>query len=92
MGHSGKSARRCVETFDYRKVIICFLCDEPILSSDEKFHLAIDRPSRLNLIVHRKCYKQLSSDEIQELLSERLIPRKKEHSNVKEKPHKEESF
>jgi hypothetical protein len=36
---------------------ICIFCDEEVLSKHEHFNLAIDRPVRIDLIVHRKCYQ-----------------------------------
>lgn len=45
-----------------KELSICIFCDEPVYKDQRKFNLGLERPVRLDLLVHRVCYQKFSSD------------------------------
>ena len=41
-----------------KKKIICVLCGKVVRKDQKKFTLAVEKPVRLNLTVHRKCFQE----------------------------------
>ena len=39
-----------------RDIGVCIFCDSIILRDDDIFNIAIDRPMRMDLLVHKVCY------------------------------------
>jgi hypothetical protein len=39
-------------------VSTCIICEEPVYKDDQKSNLSIDRPVRVDFIVHRECMKR----------------------------------
>ena len=72
---------------------VCIFCDFPVYRIQETFNFAIDRPIRIDLIVHRSCYRQHRDDgDIKIFLKENLLDYLEkyfEEENVKtKKTHK----
>jgi hypothetical protein len=64
---------------------VCIFCDEPVYP-EQKFIVALDRPIRINLITHKKCYSAYR-EYLNKFLSENLMDYldKYEDYNDKEK-------
>ena len=45
------------KTYD-RRLSTCIFCDEPVTADQKKFNLALERPYRIDLLVHRTCYNE----------------------------------
>lgn len=37
---------------------MCILCGEEVRKDDNKWMLAVDKPVRLDIVVHRKCFQK----------------------------------
>jgi len=70
MGHSHKSTKSSNQ-IPNRELGVCIFCEDVVYSNQDKFNLAIERPIRLDLFVHRQCYKEHRTD-LQEFLNENL--------------------
>ena len=94
MGYSsttnGYSDKRDIKMKTYeREIGICFFCEQPVYKSQEIFNFALDRPIRIDLPVHRSCYKyHRDKGDIKSFLQGNLLDyleKYDEEENVKEK-------
>lgn len=52
----------------------CIFCDESVFRSQDYFSLPIERPVRIDLLVHKKCYKLYRNNgELKDFLQENLL-------------------
>ena len=56
MGHSSKASGRSNKSIDSNEIGVCIFCEQSVYRR-EYFNFAIDRPFRLDLPVHKLCYK-----------------------------------
>lgn len=53
---------------------ICIFCDFPIYKNQEVFYLGLDRPMRIDLPVHRSCWKlHRNNEDIKAFLNDNLF-------------------
>lgn len=70
---------------DEQVVSICVICEEPVLSSDRKYSIAIDKPIRVNLIVHRSCYQYCTEEELEEIINASMKKKGNQHGKAQPK-------
>jgi hypothetical protein len=57
-----------------KELSVCIFCDDYVYPNDAVFHLPFDRPMRINLIVHKFCYKQKrDSGELKQFIQDNLL-------------------
>lgn len=57
-----------------KELSVCIFCDKPVYRGKDEFNLALDRPVRIDLKVHRTCYKRYRDEgNLKEFLQESLM-------------------
>jgi hypothetical protein len=51
----------------------CILCGKKIKKDDKKFCVAMEKPIRLDIIVHRECYQKTSENELKTAIKENFM-------------------
>lgn len=53
--------------------IVCILCEKVVRKDQKKFMIAVEKPVRIDLTVHRKCFQKNDENSIKTAIKQHIM-------------------